>query len=362
MSWRFWKDCQIESLHCLLVVDFPEVSILKIGFAYDEPPESDRANRLESVEAEYEDDETISWLRTTLQQLGTVVDLPWGPHFLSELARTDVDVIFNITEGKGSRNRESIVPALAEARGIPCTGTDALGLGISLDKYLTKVIARYVRIPTPDFVKLDSIGDWEHLEPELKTLRFPAFAKPNTGGTSMGITNASKANSLSDLHDIVTWILDRLEDSVLVEEFISGREFSVGLLARPELEVLPIAEIRFDGGSPDGFYSHDVKASDREEIICPANPPGDLSKLLADYACRIFNALGCRDIARVDFRVSGEGTPFLLEVNATPGLSPSHSIIPIQARAAGMQPEDVIHQIIHNALTRSLKGEPSHGF
>jgi D-alanine-D-alanine ligase len=237
-----------------------------------------------------------------------------------------------------------------------------LGLGISLDKYLTKVIARHIGIPTPNFVKVDSIGDWEQLEPELRTLRFPVFAKPNTGGTSMGITTASKASSLSDLYDVVKWVLDGLEDSVLVEEFISGREFSVGLLARPELEVLPISEIRFHGGSPDGFYSHDVKANDREEIICPATPPDNLSKLLADHACRIFNALGCRDIARVDFRVSGEGIPFLLEINATPGLSPFYSIIPIQARAAGMSPEDVIHQLIHNALMRGLKGESSHVF
>jgi D-alanine--D-alanine ligase len=336
--------------------------MLKIGFAYDEPPDSDRANRLESVEAEYEDDETISWLRRTLQQIGTVIDLPWGSQFLSQLANTDVDVIFNITEGRGSRNRESLVPALAEAKGIPCTGTDALGMGISLDKYLTKVIARHVGIPTSNFVKLDSIGDWEYVEPDLKMLSFPVFAKPNTGGTSMGITNASRVSSLSDLYSVVKWLLDELEDSVLVEEFISGREFSVGLFARPELEVLPIAEIRFDGGAPDGFYSHDVKANDREEIVCPATPPGDLSKPLADYACRIFNALGCRDIARVDFRVGGEGIPFLLEVNATPGLSPFHSIIPIQARAAGMPPEEIIHQIIHNALTRSLKGESSHDF
>jgi D-alanine-D-alanine ligase len=339
-----------------------EVNKLKIGFAYDEPPERDRANRLESVEAEYEDAETISWLRSTLQQLGTVVDLPWGPHFLSELVRTEVDVILNITEGAGSRNRESLVPAIAEAKGVPCTGTDALGLGISLDKYLTKVIARHIGIPTPDFVKLDSIGDWQQLEPVLKKLRFPVFAKPNTGGTSMGITNASRVSSLSDLYNIVKWLLDRLADSVLIEEFISGREFSVGLFARPELAILPIAEIRFDDGSPDGFYSYDVKANDREEIICPANPPGDLSKLLADYACRIFDALGCRDIARVDFRVSDENIPFLLEINATPGLSPSHSIIPIQARTVRMPPEDIIHQIVHNALTRGLKGESKHDF
>lgn len=332
-----------------------EVSKLKIGFAYDRPLERGGPNEVESVEAEYEDNETISWMRSTLRQLGSVVDLPWGPDFLSELTKADIDVIFNITEARGSRNRESLVPALAEAKGIPYTGTDAVGLGISLDKYLTKIIARHAGIPTPDFIKLDSIEQVKQLEPELKRLRFPVIAKPNTGGTSMGITAASKAESLSELYDVVKWILDKLEDSVLVEEFISGREFTVGLLVRSELEILPMAEIRFEGGSPDSFYSHEVKSNDREEIICPATPPDHTAKLATDYACRIFNALGCRDMARVDFRVSGEGVPFLLEINPIPGLSPYYSIFPMQARVAGISPEDVIHQIINNALMRGFK-------
>ncbi len=335
------------------------MSKLRIGFAYDKPLDRGGPNEVESVEAEYEDNQTISWMRSTLHQLGSVVDLPWGPDFLSELTKDNIDVIFNITEARGSRNRESLVPALAEAKGIPYTGTDAVGLGISLDKCLTKIIARHTGIPTPDFIKLDSIDQLKRLEPELRRLRFPVIAKPNTGGTSMGITSASKAESLSELYDVARWILDKLEDSVLVEEFISGREFTVGLLVRSELETLPMAEIRFQDDSPDSFYSHEVKSNDREEIICPATPPGDTAKLIPDYACRIFNALGCRDMARVDFRVSGEGVPFLLEINPIPGLSPYYSIFPMQARAAGISPEDVIHQLINNALTRNFKRESS---
>lgn len=337
------------------------MSKLKIGFAYDKPLERGGPNEVESVEAEYEDNQTISWMRNTLHQLGTVVDLPWGPDFLSELAKADIDVIFNITEARGGRNRESLVPALAEARGIPYTGTDAVGLGLSLDKCLTKIIARHVGIPTPDFVKLDSVDHLRQLEPELRRLRFPVIAKPNTGGTSMGIIAASKTGSLSELHDVAKWILDKLEDSVLVEEFISGREFTVGLLVRSELEVLPMAEVRFEDNSPDSFYSHEVKSNDREEIICPATPPDHTARLITDYACRMFNALGCRDMARVDFRVSGEGIPFLLEINPIPGLSPYYSIFPMQARAAGISPEDVIHQLINNALTRNFKRESRHG-
>ena len=153
-----------------------EVSKLRIGFAYDRPLERGGPNEVESVEAEYEDNQTISWMRSTLHQLGTVVDLPWGPDFLSELTKADIDVIFNITEARGNRNRESLVPALAEAKGIPYTGTDAVGLGISLDKYLTKIIARHTGIPTPDFIKLDSIDQLKQLEPELKRGLSPYYS------------------------------------------------------------------------------------------------------------------------------------------------------------------------------------------
>ena len=337
---------------------------LRIGFAYDEPVKQDRPDRVESVEAEYEDEYTLSWMRTTLQQVRVgldpsptlVVDLPWGPDILPRLTEADLDVIFNITEATSGRNRESLIPALAEAKGIPCIGTDAVGLGISLDKYLTKVIANHIGIPTPDFVKVDSVGQWEQFVPKLTKLRFPVIAKPNTGGTSMGIRSVSKTESLSELYDIAKWVLNRLGDSVLVEEFISGREFTVALLARPKLEVLPIAEICFDDGSPNSFYSYEVKSNDWEEVVCPANPPGDTADLMTDYACRVFKALGCRDMARVDFRVSSDGVPYFLEINPLPGLSPYYSVFPIQAQAAGISPEDIIHQLIHNALTRSPKG------
>ena len=144
--------------------------------------------------------------------------------------------------------------------------------------------------------------------------------------------------------------MDNFEDSVLVEEFISGREFTVALLVRSRLEILPIAEIRVDDGSPSSFYSYEKKSAHRKAVICPANPPDGTAALMTDYACRIFEALGCKDMARVDFRLSGDGVPYFLEVNPLPGLSPYYSIFPVQTQAAGISPEDVVHQLIRNAL------------
>ena len=333
---------------------------IRIGFAYDEPQENGGPDQVETVAAEYEDERTLSWMRSVLQTVGPVTDLPWGPDVAARFAKAKLDVVFNVTEATSGRNRESLLPALAEAKGVPCIGTDAVGLGIALDKYLTKVLARHEGVPTPDFIKIDSACQWEKLVPGISALSFPVIAKPNTGGSSMGIRRLSKAESMPELHTAVKWVLDNFEDSVLVEEFVPGREFAVGLLAGQELQTLPIIEIRVADGSPDSFYSHEKKSTHRKTIICPAKSPDGTADLMTDYSCRIFEALECRDMARVDFRVSSDGVPYFLEINPLPGLSPYYSIFPVQTQAAGISPEDVIHQLVHNALTRSPKGGFTH--
>ena len=329
---------------------------IRIGFAYDEPQENGGPDQVETVAAEYEDERTLSWMRSVLQTVGPVTDLPWGPDVAARFAKAKLDVVFNVTEATSGRNRESLLPALAEAKGVPCIGTDAVGLGIALDKYLTKVLARHEGVPTPDFIKIDSACQWEKLVPGISALSFPVIAKPNTGGSSMGIRRLSKAESMPELHTAVKWVLDNFEDSVLVEEFVPGREFAVGLLAGQELQTLPIIEIRVADGSPDSFYSYERKTMHDKELVCPADVPGDAEPLMADYAQRIFHILGCRDLARVDFRLGTSGIPYFLEINPLPGLSPYYGIFPAQARAAGFSPEEVIHQLVYNAMNRDSGG------
>lgn len=328
----------------------------KIGFAYDEPVQQSPSDTVQSVAAEYEDARTIEWMRATLQDLGTVIDLPWGPDIVSRMASVHLDVVFNITEATQGRNRESLIPALAEACGVPCTGTDALGQGISLDKYLTKVLARHVGVPTASFVQVASIDQWEALTPKLATLRLPVIAKPNHGGSSMGIRRTSKAESLGELYEVVRWILDHCADSALVEEFIFGREFTVGLLVRSKLEVLPIGEVLIGDASPENFYPFELKITHHRELVCPANVSDELAAKMSDYARRIFGVLGCRDMARLDFRVDADGVPYFLEINPIPGLTPYGSALPALAQAAGISPEQVIHQVVRNALARRSQG------
>lgn len=327
---------------------------LRIGFAYDEPVREDPSDTVQSVSAEYESARTIAWMRTTLQELGTVIDLPWGPDIVSRVAGATLDVIFNITEATYGRNRESLIPALAEASGVPCTGTDALGQGISLDKYYTKVLAQHVGVPTAGYVKVESMEQWEALTPKLAALRFPVIAKPNHGGSSLGIRRASRAESLEELYEPVQWILDHCADDALVEEFVFGREFTVGLLVRSRLEVLPIGELLIGEATPDSFYPFELKVTHDRELVCPANLPDEMVALMSDYACRVFRILGCRDVARLDFRIDALGVPHLLEINPIPGLTPYGSALPRLAQAAGISPEEVIHQLVRNALARKF--------
>jgi len=323
---------------------------LRIGFAYDSPVVDDSGAG--SISCEYEDAWTIDWMFGCLSRLGNTTRLPWGEGIVSRIIDARPDVIFNITEARQGRNRESLIPAVAESLGIPCTGTDAVGLGLSLDKYLSKIIAGYEGIPTPRFLKLENISDIEDKRGELEDIGYPLFVKPVTGGSSQGIRRSSKVGSPDSLRNEAEWILDNCDDSVLVEKFISGREFCVALLESGELRCLPAAELLLNGGDPETFYSIDLKSTHRKEVICPATIPSSVSKKMTDFAVRIFQALSCRDFARVDFRLGPDGVPYFLEINPLPGLSPFYSIFTIQAEAGGVAAEEIIKVLVDNALTR----------
>ncbi|MDP2729692.1 MAG: hypothetical protein Q8O55_04345 [Dehalococcoidales bacterium] len=332
-------------------------SKLIIGFAYDNPV-NNQAMGVESISCEYEDSETLDWIHHCLSKLGEVIKLPWGRESLIKLINTNVDVIFNITEATGGRNRESLVPAVAEALGIPYTGTDAVGLGLSVDKYLTKVIASHNGIPTSPFVRIDYSSELDKKQADIEALGYPLFVKPVTGGSSQGIRQSARVASFEALLSESNWILESCQDSVLVEKFIPGREFDAGLLETGSLKCLPVAELRLDGGDPEAFYSYEMKSTHRKEIICPADIPQDVTRQIQGYSHRLFNTLHCRDLARIDFRRGEDGIIYFLEINPLPGLSPLYSVFPKQAEAAGINPEELIEILVRNALARSAKAFP----
>ena len=326
---------------------------LAIGFAYD-PPNAPESDLVSSVAAEYEDEPSIEWLRACLSSRGRVVDLPWSSDFPSRLRSSGCDVVFNITEASGGRNRESYVPAATEAIGIPCTGSDALALGVCLDKQLAKSVARACGIPVAPGVLLRHMSEVESKSAEIDGLTLPLIAKPNTGGSSMGIRAESRITSRADLRQAVEYVLEECGDAALVEEFVAGRELAGGILerhepgVRPIRETLPVAEIRTGGGRADDFYSFEHKSAHDKQIRFPDGPEGLLEQVTS-WSVTLFDAIGCRDLARVDFRVSAADLPVFLEINPLPGLSPYYSIYPKQAERAGLEPEQLVHRLLENA-------------
>jgi len=325
---------------------------MKIAFCYDIEENHPLHKKVEDITAEYESSETIDYLSKLLGRWGEVVQLPWHPDIFYDLKKAKPDLVFNITEGWGSRNRESFLPNICEMLGIACTGSDGLALGVSLDKTLSKQIADSVGIRTPDFYKISTGRQLEKLLAE--ELQFPLFVKPNSEGSSIGIRKTARVTDRRQLQSEVSALLKKYQKAVLVEKFLEGREFAVAILGNESPQIFPVAEILVDQGQAS-FYSYEFKGAHNRIINCPAQIEDGLADQMIADTLKIFEALGCCDIARADFKLDERGGPNFMEINPLPGLSPFYSIYPLQAGQGGVELEQIIDTLVENALQRHKK-------
>ncbi|MCB9763500.1 MAG: hypothetical protein H6739_27280 [Alphaproteobacteria bacterium] len=272
------------------------------------------------------------------------------------------DLCFNLCEGHVGEGRECHVPALLEMLRIPRTGAGIPALALTLDKPLTQTLLAARGLPVPPWQVFETPD--QPLDPAL---RFPLFVKPVREGSSKGVTNESVVRSAPELRARVAWVLSTYGQPAMVERFIRGREVTVGLLGNRigpgdeggGVTALPPFEILF-GGSDDGVYTHEIKSSipwgwaSGQNWSCPAPLPPALDQELARLARAAFVATGCRDYARVDFRLDVEDglRPYVLEVNALPGIFRNWSDIAFEATAAGMTYDDLILAIVEHAARR----------
>jgi D-alanine-D-alanine ligase len=262
-----------------------------------------------------------------------------------------VDLVFNIAEGAGGRNREAAVPALCELMGIPYTGSDAATLSIALDKALSKRVLRQHGILTPEFQEMET--GRERLSPRLK---FPLIVKPNQEGSSKGVSSqASVVDDEEGLRAVVRDCIERYRQPALVEDYIAGREFTVGLLGDKRPRVLPPMEILFrDKSNLRPVYDYQIKQEWEKHVYyeCPAKlTPAEL-KGIERVTRETFTALDCRDVARVDLRMDARGDIYVLEVNPLPGLTPNYSDLCLIATAANIDYRSLIGQILACGLKR----------
>jgi D-alanine-D-alanine ligase len=319
---------------------------IRVGFTYNVKRSADGDD-----EAEWDPPETIIAIANALARQGhIVVHLEATPDLPRVLAEADVDLIFNIAEGVEGRNREAQVPALCELLGIPYTGSDSATLAIALDKALGKKVLMQHDILTPKFQLMESAR--ERISQDFS---YPLIVKPNAEGSSKGIGSTSIVDNEDELRAAVKDCVERYRQPALVEEYIAGREFTVGLLGDKRPRVLPPMEIKFKKkDNPRPVYDYTVK-QDWEEYVyyeCPAKLTDAEQKAMEKIARATFWALDCRDVARVDLRMDAEGRIYVLEVNPLPGLTPDYSDLVLIAKASGMEYDQLIAEIMQGGLRR----------
>lgn len=326
------------------------------------PAPSPAAASVDDEFAEWDSAETIDAVAGALARYGTVIRLEATDDFPQRLRHERPDIVFNIAEGLRGPNREAHVPAICEFYGIPYSGSDPFTLSLCLDKARTKEVLRAHDVPTTDWRLVRSASDLAALD--VRTLRTPLFAKPVHEGSSKGITEQNFIRSAESLAPVVLDLLERYQQPVLVERFLSGAEFTCGVLGNgAETRVLPLVGMNFDS-LPDGalpIYGFEAKwLWDRPEepldiFECPARVDDALRRQIEDVVRRTFDALGCRDWARIDVRLDADGRTNVVEVNPLPGILPDpadNSCLPKAARAAGLDYDALIGACLEAAAAR----------
>jgi D-alanine-D-alanine ligase len=330
---------------------------LKVGFAFNVKRLNPDLGGEQDDEAEYDSPKTLQAIREAIASYGhEVVDLEATSDLPILLASTPVDVVFNIAEGFKGRSRESQVPALLELLDIPYTGSDPAALNVSLDKALAKRMVKTHGVLTPDYLVMNT--GKERLPKDMPP--FPLLVKPVAEGTSKGVTKKSIVRDEAELREVAREMIAKYRQPALVEEYVAGREFTVGLLGERRPRVLPPMEIVFlDASDPTPIYSFEMKQDWNDQIRyeVPAKlTPRELDRL--ERAAReVFAALGCRDVARVDFRMDALGRIYFIEANPLPGLTPGWSDLVLIAQAAGIEYRALIGEILSFAIRRYQERE-----
>lgn len=349
--------------------------MLRIGFAFnqkplddasageDEPPSSEPPSGASRVtadrHAEWDDASTIDAVEAALRRAGEVIRLEADESFPEALRHTRPDIVFNMAEGLNGASREAQVPAICEFFGIPYTASDPTTLCLAHDKARAKEVLLAHGVPTPSWSVATSSAA---IPPEIGSA--PWLVKPVHEGSSMGIPERALCHTMDDVVRRVDEIAAVYAQPALIEEFLKGREFTVGVLGNgAAAHILPPVEIRFDalpkGAAPlygyEAKWLWDTAENPLDIFTCPAEIDVELGRRIQDVVLQAYHALGCRDWARVDVRLDSSGAPNIIELNPLPGVLPDprqNSCLPKAALAAGIEYDTLILRVLRHALAR----------
>jgi D-alanine-D-alanine ligase len=325
--------------------------IMLVGFTFDLRQEYLDMGYSEEDTAEFDSPITINAVTETLSQLGFEVDRIGHARTLSKrLARGNRwDFVFNICEGIGGYSRESQVQSLLESHGIPYTFSDPVVTMHTLHKATAKSIVHMAGGRTPEYLVIDSSCSLDNVD-----LQYPLFAKPIAEGTGKGIDSKSIVRNRSELEAVIPVLLAKFKQAVLLETYLPGREFTVGVVGTGDkARCIGMMEIVLNDKAEKGVYSF-VNKEFWEELVAyrPLAAEPELRKELEKQTLLAWRALGCRDGGRVDLRLDTKGQPHFLEVNPMAGLNPNHSDLPILCSFEGIGYNELIRDIVVHTLER----------
>jgi D-alanine-D-alanine ligase len=306
------------------------------------------------VDAEYEPEETVCALEGAIRQLGHQPLRIGNPHdLLAQMGKGElpaIDAALNIAEGYGGRNREAWAPVLLEMAHVPILGSDALTLSVTLDKIWAVSLVRAAGVAVPEQVVASSALDVGNtFLPE----DFPLFVKPRWEGTAKGIRRTSRVEDRASVVREVERIWRDYQQPALIETFFEGPEYTATLVGNDPPRVLPVLQRALDAETRIGLHALEAHAAPGEafESCLPGRLEPALEAELGALAVRAYAALDCRDFARADFRLDGDGVPHFLEMNPLPTFAPDGTF-GILAELEGRSFEDLIADVLAGGLAR----------
>ena len=327
---------------------------MKVGITFDLKASMPAgANVPDDAYEEFDSPHTIDAIATVLRGLGhTVALLGDGREFLDKVRAEKPDFVFNFAEGHGiSRSREARVPAVLELLGIPYTGSDPFTMAVTLDKDCAKKLVAAAGVAVPASFALEPSVPTSRIP--IAELKFPLVIKPAWEGSSKGIRAKCLVNNAREIPEVVDSLRQAHPQTVLLEEYIEGDELTVGLLGNGTPSVLGIMRVVPNDKSERFIYSLEIKRDFRKLVTYQCTPPLPPAVLdaVTQSARTAFGVLGCRDVARVDFRVRA-GVPYFLEVNPLPGLHPEDSDLVIMAKLVGWSYDRLVGTILNESIKR----------
>jgi D-alanine-D-alanine ligase len=321
---------------------------VNIGITYDLRADYLQQGLSEEETAEFDVPETIDGIASALEALGhATVRIGGIRQLVARLAQGETwDLVFNYAEGLYGLGREAQVPAVLDAFQIPYTFSDTCVMSLALDKALTKRVVRDLGIATPSFAVLRDESDLAGL-----SLPFPLFAKPVGGGSSIGISAASRVTTTAELTRVFLDLSRRFQQPVLVESFLPGRDLTVGIIGSGETaRAIGVLEVVLAERAEPYAYSYKNKQDWVGKVRYQMASDAAAAEA-ADMALRIWKALGARDAGRLDFRCDETGRPNFLELNPLAGLHEVSDLI-VLADWVGSSRDALIEEIVSSAVRR----------